>query len=148
MNEEKLRLRLSVTPEVMEFIKDIKEDHHFGNNGDVISYIVMEYKRLKNEQWSLNYITEAVMKTLTDSINENLREELKRIRLGTNNTDRNTQIIIELFNGLMFNQNINDIITTDVLEQPGIKTAREFVQEQIENKRQRRLDWGSIQKKK
>lgn len=148
MNEEKLRLRLSVTPEVMEFIKDIKEDHHFGNNGDVISYIVMEYKRLKNEQWSLNYITEAVMKTLTDSINENLREELKRIRLGTNNTDRNTQIIIELFNGLMFNQNINDIITTDVLEQPGIKTAREFVQEQIENKRQRRLDWESIQKKK
>ncbi|PGL72074.1 hypothetical protein [Bacillus sp. AFS055030] len=148
MNEEKLRLRLSVTPEVMEFIKDIKEDHHFGNNGDVISYIVMEYKRLKNEQWSLNYITEAVMKTLTDSINENLREELKRIRLGTNNTDRNTQIIIELFNGLMFNQNINDIITTDVLEQPGIKTAREFVQEQIENKRQRRLDWESKQKKK
>ncbi|XZF74544.1 hypothetical protein ACSBO6_13105 [Bacillus sp. AL-1R] len=61
---------------------------------------------------------------------------------------RNTQIIIELFNGLMFNQNINDIITTDVLEQPGIKTAREFVQEQIENKRQRRLDWESKQKKK
>ena len=45
-------------------------------------------------------------------------------------------------NGLYFHQGVKDIITTGVIEQDGVKTAREFVEEKSKSK-DRKIDWES-----
>lgn len=142
-SEEKARLRLSVNPEVLDYIEEIKEEQNLSFNGDAVSFLVADYKRLKKEQWSLNYVAEVV----SQNLHETLKEELTRVRLGTNNTDRNTQILIELVNGMMINDNVENIMTTDQLESDGLVTAKNVVQERIENKRQRRVEWEASRQK-
>ncbi|MEK5364261.1 hypothetical protein ACPOM7_28575 [Peribacillus castrilensis] len=136
-SEEKARLRLSVNPEVLDYIEEIKEEQNLSFNGDAVSFLVADYQRLKKEQWSLNYVAEVVSKNL----HETLKEELTRIRLGTNNTDRNTQIITEVLNGMLINDNVEGLVTSDVMEAEGITSAKNVVQERIENKRQKRVEW-------
>lgn len=142
-SEEKARLRLSVNPEVLDYIEEIKEEQNLSFNGDAVSFLVADYKRLIKEQWSLNYVAEVV----SQNLHETLKEELTRVRLGTNNTDRNTQILIELVNGMMINDNVENIMTTDQLESDGLVTAKNVVQERIENKRQRRVEWEASRQK-
>ncbi|WP_057915861.1 hypothetical protein [Peribacillus muralis] len=142
-SEEKARLRLSVNPEVLDYIEEIKEEQNLSFNGDAVSFLVADHQRLKKEQWSLNYVAEVVSKNL----HETLKEELTRIRLGTNNTDRNTQIIMEVLNGMMINDNVENIMTTDQLESDGLKTAKDTIQERIENKRQKRVEWEASRQK-
>lgn len=121
----------------MDYIEDIKEKHKIGFNGDAVAFLVADHQRLKKEQWSLNYVAEAV----TNNLYQTLREELTRIRLGTNNTDRNTQILMELLNGMMIHESVDDILTTDQMVAKGLATAKNIVQERIENKRQKRVEW-------
>ncbi|MGN7397334.1 hypothetical protein [Peribacillus frigoritolerans] len=142
-SDERNRFRVTLEDKVMDVIDDIKEEQNLKYNGDAITFLVNEYKRLKNEQWSLNYVAEVVGKNL----HETLKEELTRVRLGTNNTDRNTQILIELVNGMMINDNVEDIMTTDQLESDGLVTAKNVVQERIENKRQKRVEWEAARQK-
>lgn len=142
-SEEKARLRLSVNPEVLDYIEEIKEEQNLSFNGDAVSFLVADYQRLKKEQWSLNYVAEVVSKNL----HETLKEELTRIRLGTNNTDRNTQIITEVLNGMLINDNVEGLVTSDVMEAEGITSAKNVVQERIENKRQKRVEWEASRQK-
>ncbi|MGN7397990.1 hypothetical protein [Peribacillus frigoritolerans] len=142
-SDERNRFRVTLEDKVMDVIDDIKEEQNLKYNGDAITFLVNEYKRLKNEQWSLNYVAEVVGKNL----HETLKEELTRVRLGTNNTDRNTQILIELVNGMMIHDNVEDIMTTDQLESDGLVTAKNVVQERIENKRQKRVEWEASRQK-
>lgn len=142
-SDERNRFRVTLEDKVMDVIDDIKEEQNLKYNGDAITFLVNEYKRLKNEQWSLNYVAEVVSKNL----HETLKEELTKVRLGTNNTDRNTQILIELVNGLIINDSVEDIITTDQMESTGLVTAKNVVQERIENKRQRRVEWEASRQK-
>lgn len=128
----------------MDYIEDIKEKHKIGFNGDAVAFLVADHQRLKKEQWSLNYVAEAV----TNNLYQTLREELTRIRLGTNNTDRNTQILMELLNGMMIHESVDDILTTDQMVAKGLATAKNIVQERIENKRQKRVEWEATRKNK
>ena len=64
--------------------------------GEAMGRICMEHEASKNTEWSLNYISEVVSKNLHDV----LKSELTKIRLGANSADRNTQVLIELLNGI------------------------------------------------
>lgn len=143
-NEERNRFRVTLEDDVMDYIEEIKTEQQFRFNGDAITFLVNEHKRLLKNQWSLNYVAEAV----TENLHKTLKEELTRIRLGTNNTDRNTQILIELLNGIMINDSVDDILTTDQMEAKGLKTAKNTVQDRIENKRQKRVEYDNSRKNK
>lgn len=142
--DERNRFRVTLDDEVMDYMEEIKEEQNFKYNGDAITYLVNEHKRLKKNQWSLNYVAEVVSQNLYQS----LKDELARIRLGTNNTDRNTQIVIELLNGIMINDSVDDILTTDQMEAKGLVTAKTTIQERIEYKRQKRVEWENYRKNK
>lgn len=142
--DERNRFRVTLEDEVMDYLEEIKIEQGFKYNGDVITYLVNENKRLKKNEWSLNYIAEAV----TSNLYQTLKEELSRIRLGTNNTDRNTQIIMEVLNGMLINDNVEGLVTSDVMEAEGLKNAKNTVQERIENKRQKRVEWENARKNK
>ncbi|WP_259418132.1 hypothetical protein [Bacillus toyonensis] len=138
MGNEKIRMKLSLSEDVHQYIQDYMDENNITHPGDAISKICMEHEAAKNTEWSLNYITEVVSKNLHDV----LKSELTKIRLGANSADRNTQVLIELMNGYFFANDLDleSIITTDKIEVGGVKIAKEVVAERISNARQKRLE--------
>ncbi|EJR30600.1 hypothetical protein [Bacillus mycoides] len=138
MGNEKIRMKLSLSEDVHQYIQDYMDENNITHPGDAISKICMEHQASKSTEWSLNYISEIVSKNLHDV----LKSELTKIRLGANSADRNTQVLIELMNGYFFANDLDleSIITTDKIEVGGVKIAKEVVAERISNARQKRLD--------
>ncbi|PEZ02511.1 hypothetical protein CN326_20030 [Bacillus sp. AFS018417] len=136
MEKAKIRMKLSLDENVHRYIQEYMDENYIKRPGDAISKICKEHQAAKNTEWSLNYITEVVSKNLHDV----LKNELTKIRLGSNNADRNTQILIELMNGLLFHQGVQNIISTEVEEMEGVKTAKQVVGNRISHSRQKRID--------
>lgn len=137
INVAKQRMKLSLTEEARNYIQTYMEEHDIGFTGDAISQICQEHKERKAQEWSLKYITEVVSHNLHDV----LKEELKKIRLGTNAADKNTQILIEYMNGLFAFHGFKGLITTKMREMDSTRLARETVEERIAHQRQKRIDW-------
>lgn len=136
---EKKRMKMSFDENTYDYIQDYMEQNNIRHTGDAIAKICKEHQEKNEQSFSLNYISEVV----SQNLHQVLKSELNKIRLGANSADKNTQILIELMNGLYFHQGVKDIITTGVIEQDGVKTAREFVEEKIKEQRQKKLDWES-----
>jgi len=134
---EKQRRTISLDTETDEYIQSYMEEHHFRFPGEAIMDICQKYRNEQSKEWSLKYITEVVSQNLHDV----LKEELKKIRLGTNSADKNTQILIEYMNGLFAFHGFKGLITTEMREMDSTRIARETVEERIAHQRQKRIDW-------
>ncbi|KMY52505.1 hypothetical protein AC623_20395 [Bacillus sp. FJAT-27231] len=137
MENEKIRKLVSFDEETFEYVSDYMDENKIRFNGEAIARICKEHKELKENQWSIKYISEVV----TNALKETFKEELNKIRIGTNSADKNTQILIELLNGIYFFESYENLITTSVQEMEGVKTAKQEVQERITNQRQKKLEY-------
>lgn len=133
---ETQRRMITLDKETDQYIQDYMAEHKLRFPGEAIMDICKKYREEKKKEWSLDYITE----TVSENLNDALKSELKKIRLGTNSADKNTQILIEFMNGLYFHHGYDTIMTTDLLELEVTKLAKKVVGERIVNQRQKRLD--------
>lgn len=134
--KQKTRPRISLNQSTSEFLTDYAEEHEQSHIGLAIDSIINEYQQLKENQWSLSYVSQSVAHEVQNA----LKLELKRIRLGTNNTDRNTQILIELMNGHIDFIDCEAILTTDILEVDPLIHARKVVLDRITNQKQKKYN--------
>ncbi|MDD1515279.1 hypothetical protein [Priestia megaterium] len=133
----KQRMKLSLNEETKQYIQAYMEENNIGFTGEAIAQICNEHKQAKSNEWSLKYISEVVSNNLYQA----LKDELTKIRLGANNADKNTQILIEYMNGLFFHHGFDGLMTTDLQELDSTKVAKEAVEKRIANQRQKRIDW-------
>jgi hypothetical protein len=134
---KKQRRMISLDETTDQYIQTYMEEHHFRFPGEAIEDICRKYRDEKEKEWSLQYITEVV----SQNLHEVLKKELTKIRLGANSADKNSQILIELMNGLFFNQGAKGLMTTSIQEMDSVRVAREEVEKRISHQRQKRIDW-------
>lgn len=117
---------------------DHLEDHmilnDYGNIGEALDSMIEEHKDLSTQTFSLKYVSN----TVASKINDAIGEELKKTLLGINNADRNTQILIELVQGYMQSENINNIITTEDNEPAFIEDVNNLINRRISKMKQRK----------
>lgn len=130
----KHQFRARIKNKNYDYLEDYKIINDFSNFGEALDIILEEHKELEKKTWSLQYVSESV----ANQTKHALEDELKKIRLGTNNTDRNTQILIEFIQGFMQDNNIEHIITTKENEPAFIKTVENLIQERISKQKQRK----------
>ena len=133
----KVRRVLKLEKDTDDYLMVFKEEHKIRYNGVALAQIFKEHKEAKQQEWSLRYITEVVTKHL----HEVLKEELTKIRLGTNSADKNTQMLIEFMNGIYEHEQYQGVCTTDIAETEATKHIREVVEEKIAHKRQKKMDY-------
>ncbi|MFP3845789.1 hypothetical protein [Priestia filamentosa] len=135
----KQRRMISLDEATDQYIQAYMEEHHFRFPGEAIEDICRKYRDEKEKEWSLQYISEVV----SQNLHEVLKKELTKIRLGTNAADKNSQILIELLNGIFFNKSElgTGFIPTSVQEVEPIRIAKEEVEKRIAHQRQKRIDW-------
>ncbi|MDR7247239.1 hypothetical protein [Priestia megaterium] len=134
---EKYRHKVTVDEETEAYIQEYMREHKLRFASEAIIDICEKYRKVQEQKWSLKYISEVVSNSLHDVI----KEELTRIRLGTNSADKNTQILIEYMNGLFFHHGFDGLMTTELQELDSTKVAKETVEKRIANQRQKRIDW-------
>lgn len=117
-----------------EYLEDYQITNDYSNIGEALDAILEEHKELKKNHWNLQYISH----TVAEIVNERISNELNRVRLGTNNTDRNTQILIELLQGLMQLRNVDHIPTTDMYKPEFLEHTEKIIKERISHQKQRK----------
>ena len=75
-----------------------------------------------------------------EKLSEKLKAELLGIKKASNESDKNTQIIIELLNGLFVKSGYKLLATTGDIKCKAIDNATEFVEKRIASKRVAKLD--------
>ncbi|WP_342514296.1 hypothetical protein MKY34_05995 [Sporosarcina sp. FSL K6-1522] len=117
-----------------DYLEDYQIVNDYSNIGETLDAILEEHKELKKNNWNLHYIAHSV----ANVVNESISNELNRIRLGTNNTDRNTQVIIELVQGFMQMENLEHIPTTDIYKPTFLTATESVIQDRITHQKQRK----------
>ncbi len=115
----------------IDYINDYAKSHKC-NKTNALKKIIQEHS-----QASVNDATSFLIKEIADGVCENLSKLLTRTRLGINNADKNSQIIIELLNGVYAN-NPNYVFIER--KQEATIQAEEVVKKRIEHFRVKKLD--------
>lgn len=117
----KIRKQITLSEDVIEYLESI--------NGSGISktieLIVRQHKDMNGEQ----------MKVLANMILNMFEEKYKnmftRIRLASNSSDINSQIILEILNSIILNSEIEQYYSTDIYESDIIKDSKKSVKDRI-----------------
>lgn len=90
----------------IDYINDYKKNNSLGSQSQALEKILDEHKFLKRKS------REEELEKLASSLCEKITNEFKGTKLGINNIDRNTQIMIEMLNGYYLKQMVGKIVTT------------------------------------
>lgn len=144
MSEDRKHYRHRLSDEVAEYIKEYAIDNQlpYSSSSEALERIVREHKENDKDNFRLDFIVESVTNEVTKSVQialkESISKEVNRVRLGTNNIDRNTQVIIELLQGLMQNENIEHVITTEDNKPSFIDEVEKLIQKRITKQKQKK----------
>ena len=136
--------RYRIDEEVHQYLKDyaIKNELPRDSSSRALELVFREHKQLTSEKANMHLMSQVISHNVTNSVQEMIEagvaKEVNRIRLGTNNTDRNTQKLIELVQGLLQLQNIEHIMTTDMNAPPFLKQVDELIESRITEQKQRK----------
>ena len=94
----------------IEYINEYKKENKLPSQSLALEQILEEHKLLKRKS------REEELKLLANNLCEKLMKEImkefKGTKLGINNIDRNTQIMIEMLNGYYLKEMVGKIVTT------------------------------------
>ncbi|MFR2529505.1 MAG: hypothetical protein ACLS9F_17820 [Clostridium paraputrificum] len=80
-----------------------------------------------------------MIKIIANEVAKELKGELEKIIKGINSSDKNTQIVIEMLNGLFIKNSVGEILVSSVVKSEGLEMAEEAVKKRISKSRVRRL---------
>lgn len=130
----RVRFRVRILPVHYDYLEDYMIINDYRSKSAALNNILKEHKELSKNNWNLQYISH----TVAEIVNERISNELNRVRLGTNNTDRNTQILIELLQGFMQLRNVKHIPTTDMYKPEFLEHTENTIKERITHQKQRK----------
>ncbi|EOE7347245.1 hypothetical protein MJU95_016420 [Clostridioides difficile] len=114
--------------ENVKYIKQLKEEK-FQTESLAINYIIKDHREKETND------VQMIVSIMIDEVFNRLDTELKKYNTRLNATDRNVQIILELINGILVENNLDDIAMTDELESSSLLKARKTVTKNIERKK-------------
>ena len=132
------QIRIWVDEETDSYISDYQFKNNIKTFGQALDHLIENKKVKDKEEYSLSYIAGTVAKVVSDKVKSDLSNDINKIKLGTNNTDRNTQILIELMNGHLDQLDYGHFLTTDLQETMPLEISKQVVQERITKQKQRK----------
>lgn len=114
------------------YLEKYRDEKHCQSLAAALSLIVDEHRHRNDID-----TTAVVIQHIAEKVTDQLSDKLTRVRLGINNADRNSDIIIMLLNTLLAYQQLSTLITEDT---PQLQRAKEIEKERIKNFREKKLD--------
>lgn len=128
----KKRKEFLLDESTLEYLQRYKGEKHLPSLAAALAGVVDDHKH-KNDVSA----TRVLVESLAKQVAEELKDSLTRIRLGSNNADRNSEVILLLLNSLLSYSGFKTLIDK---ETPQLTQARQTVKDRIANFRQKKLD--------
>ena len=123
-----------VTEKNIEYIEEVKDKNNLKYNSEALDLIIREHRQ------NSDITTEAMIKLIAKEVSEQIKLDFKGIKKASNDTDRNTQILLEMINGFFVISEYGRLATTEDIIAPALPKAIELVDTRRENKIVRGLD--------
>jgi len=138
--EEAKQVRVRMSAVTAEFLEGYRERERLSGIGPAIDHIIRDYQEMIKKQWDLNYISRSVSKQIEQELttfwDEQIIKSLSPLRKSVQQTDLQTQVLIELVQALMQTESIEDIIPTTEYRPSFLETAETAVKSRIEQRKQ------------
>lgn len=138
--EETKQVRVRLSAVTTEFLEEYRERERLSGIGPTIDHIIRDYQEMIKKQWDLNYVSRSVSKQieqeLTSFWDEQISKSLAPLRKSVQQTDLQTQVLIELVQALMQTESIEDIIPTTEYRPSFLETAETAVKRRIDQRKQ------------
>ncbi|WP_373954926.1 hypothetical protein QNN95_16305 (plasmid) [Exiguobacterium acetylicum] len=138
--EETKQVRIKMSAVTAEFLEEYRERERLSGIGPAIDHIIRDYQEMIKKQWDLNYVSRSVSKQieqeLTSFWEEQITKSLSSLRKSVQQTDLQTQVLIELLQALMQTESIEDIIPTTEYRPSFLETAETAVKRRIDQRKQ------------
>lgn len=128
----KQRKEFLLDESTINYLQKYRDEKHLPTLAAALSGIIDDHKH-KNDVSA----TKILVDSLAKQVAEELKDTLTRIRLGSNNADRNSEVILLLLNSMISYTGFKSLIEK---ETPQLTQAKQIMQNRISNYRQRRLD--------
>ena len=117
-----------VTEKNIEYIEEVKEKNNLKYNSEALDLIIREHRQ------NSDITTEAMIKLIAKEVSEQIKLDFKGIKKASNDTDRNTQILLEMINGFFVISEYGRLATTEDVIAPALTRASELVDKRKEAK--------------
>jgi signal transduction histidine kinase len=114
------------------YVRQFQKDNHLSSFTAALSQIIREHQH-RNDIPAAEFFAREIAKQVA----EELKTPLTRIRLGVNNADRNSDILLLLVNTLLAYSSYQTLFVEDT---PQLAKARQIEKDRIANFRQKKLD--------
>lgn len=133
--ELKIKRNFSIKKNTFDYLNDIqRENSNINSMSSAIDFIAMEHKSKSDTT------IEQMIKIIASEVARELKCDLVKIIKGINSADRNTQIVMEMLNGLFIKNSVGEILVSSVVKSEGLEIAEEAVRKRISKSRVRKLD--------
>jgi hypothetical protein len=112
----------------IEYIEEVKEKNNLKYNSEALDLIIREHRQ------NSDITTEAMIKLIAKEVSEQIKLDFKGIKKSSNDTDRNTQILLEMINGFFVISEYGRLATTEDVIAPALTRASELVDKRKEAK--------------
>ena len=114
-----------VTEKNIEYIEEVKDKNNLKYNSEALDLIIREHRQ------NSDITTEAMIKLIAKEVSEQIKLDFKGIKKASNDTDRNTQILLEMINGFFVISEYGRLATTEDVIAPALTRASELVDKKI-----------------
>ena len=128
----KKRKEFLLDESTISVLEQYQNAHHLKSMAKALAEIIDGYKHRNDID-----TTDIVVEEIAKQVAAELSDTLTRIRLGANNADRNSDIIVMLLNTMLSYQPLETLITE---ETPQLAKARQNEKDRIAYFRQKKLD--------
>ncbi|MEG0237836.1 hypothetical protein [Cetobacterium sp.] len=123
-----------ISDENLGYLKQVKESKNLKYDSEALELIIREHKE------NSDLTRDAVIEIISENIANKIDIKLSKILKASNHSDKNSQILIELLNGMFFKNEYKAIVTTSEDKCMGLIMAEKEVNDRITKNRVRTLD--------
>ena len=131
---EKQYKHFYIDKEFLDYLCEIKKTNNLSSMNQAINLVLKEHKEKSDTT------TEQMIKIIASEVAKALKSDLVKVIKGINSADRNTQIVMEMLNGLFIKNSVGEILVSSVVKSEGLEIAEEAVRKRISKSRVRKLD--------
>lgn len=146
----KNKTTIYITNDERDYINEYKDIHNSKTMNEAVCSIINEHKAKSAipiesiyEYMSKQIATE-LKKELNDniltSLIETLKPQLNSLKFATNDTNKDTKILLELINGIYHKENYGAVPTIDTMPSLAYELAKKYIEGNIVNKHRIKSD--------
>ena len=131
------RKHLYLSEESLKISEEFKKEKNLPSISKAIDEIIKEYKRKDSD--GIKNVPEYMAKIIAEELKEELKN-IRSIKSATNSVNKDTQVILQLLNGIYYKEDYGVVPDLDFMPQKAYKFALEKVESKIKKEQYKKSD--------